>query len=90
MTGNKGGSGKEEQAGNVEQLTDEKLDKVSGGMHVCVICPPRKKPTGIEDEPGGSRCASRSWRGRRRGPACRGVTEGGEGSSGAEGAKIPG
>ncbi len=53
MTGNKGGSGKEEQAGNVEQLTDEKLDKVSGGMHVCVICPPRKKPTGIEDEPGG-------------------------------------
>lgn len=53
MTGNKDGSGKEEKAGNVEQLTDEKLDRVSGGMHVCVICPPRKKPKGIEGDPEG-------------------------------------
>jgi hypothetical protein len=51
MTGSKNGSGKEERAGNVEQLTDEKLDKVSGGMHVCVICRPHKKPKGVEDDP---------------------------------------
>ena len=53
MTGNKYGCGKEkaEKARNVEKLTDEKLDEVSGGMHVCVICRPHKKPKGVEDEP---------------------------------------
>jgi hypothetical protein len=43
MTGNNKGSGKKEKAGNVEQLTDESLDKVSGGKKICVLCQPQYK-----------------------------------------------
>lgn len=38
MTGNKKESGKKEQ--HVERLTNEELDKVSGGK-VCLICQPQ-------------------------------------------------
>ncbi len=41
MVCGKKGSCSEEKGRNVEQLTDEKLDKVSGGKKVCLICQPQ-------------------------------------------------
>ncbi|MDR7867152.1 MAG: hypothetical protein RIN56_10055 [Sporomusaceae bacterium] len=40
MATDKKGADTKEKAGNVEKLTDEKLDKVSGGK-ICLICQPQ-------------------------------------------------